>query len=126
MRCAIFGCNNDNQVKAFQKDIRFFRFPKDNVTRQLWVIPCCRSDSFNELNARICSKHFTADDYERNLKFELLNYLPKQGLKLKAGAVPSLFLPKGKSFNTKNTPRQQRALKRQSAKLVKEIFVDIK
>ena len=80
MPCAVFGCNSDNQSKHFRNDIKFYSFPRDNVTRQLlWVISCCRSDSFTVKNARVCSQHFSENDFERNLQHELLNYLPKKG-----------------------------------------------
>lgn len=29
MRCAVYGCDVDNQVKNFDKNIRFFTFPRD-------------------------------------------------------------------------------------------------
>jgi hypothetical protein len=71
----------------------FFSFPKEGVTRKLWVNACCRADNFNVNTARICSRHFEKECYERNLRHELLNYTPKHGRTLKFDAVPSLFLP---------------------------------
>ena len=98
MRCAVFGCNNNNQSKDCDKNVKFFTFPKQHTLRKLWEIACCRADKLNADTARVCSKHFCADNYERNLKYELLNYLPKGGKRLlKDDAIPTLFLPKNKS-----------------------------
>lgn len=96
MRCAVYGCNSNNQKREFKKPVRFYTFPKDNVN--LWVNACCRPNKFNAKNARICSRHFKDSDFERNLAYELLNYLPRKGRKLKPNAVPTLCLPKGKSY----------------------------
>lgn len=115
----MFGCNSDYCAKNFDKSIRFYTFPKNNV--DLWVNACCRSDVFNVKSARICSKHFKQSDFERNLRHELLNYVPPKGPKLKADAVPSLCLPKSKS-KLVNTKRDERQQKRNSHKLAIEIL----
>jgi hypothetical protein len=55
---------------------------------QQWVQRCRRADeSFNPSTAVICSVHFTPENYERDLRAELLNLLPKKILK--PHAVPS-------------------------------------
>jgi hypothetical protein len=40
-----------------------------------------RADKFNPKSSHICSEHFNADDFERNLKAELLNLKVKRQLK---------------------------------------------
>ncbi|XP_072385585.1 uncharacterized protein [Diabrotica undecimpunctata] len=122
MRCAVACCNNDNEDK--DKIFRFHTFPKDSVTRKLWIISCCRQDKFNCNTARICSKHFKTEDYQRNLQQELLNYVSKKGLKLKPEAVPSLHLPKSKSASLSNNKKKkvQRAKHRASKKCVEKLL----
>ncbi len=63
MRCAVFGCKSDNQVKGFKKDISFHVFPKDDIYQKNWVNACRRKDRFNVKTARMCSKHFDKDYY---------------------------------------------------------------
>lgn len=95
MRCAIFGCVSDNQSKNFRVgDITFYTFPRQTDIARAWKKACCRKDSFNSKNAHICNKHFTENDYLRNLKHELLGYKPKNYRGLKPDAVPTLNLPR--------------------------------
>lgn len=93
MRCAVAGCKIDNQHKSFKKDFMFFRFPNDKIVQKQWVKVCKLSDNFNIANSRICSKHFSDESYERNLKYELLGYYPNNRKRLRKDAVPCLFLP---------------------------------
>lgn len=93
MRCAEYGCCSDNQAKGFAHDVSFFTFPKDKKIAREWIRLCKRDDKFNVVNARICSKHFTTDDYVRNLKHELLGYTSKIYQSLKEEVVLSKSLP---------------------------------
>ncbi|KAJ4428994.1 hypothetical protein ANN_25990 [Periplaneta americana] len=61
----------------------------DSVCKQ-WIHACRRKDKINIKNATVCSVHFLPEDYERDLKAELLNIKPKKMLKI--SAVPSLHL----------------------------------
>lgn len=94
MRCSVYGCNADNQSKYFTDDIKFFSFPKDKKMQIVWKRLCGRGDDFNIRNARICSRHFNEDNYIRNLRHELLGYVPKTYRPLKNDAIPSISLPK--------------------------------
>lgn len=95
MRCAVYGCRIDNQTKKFLLfRHRFHTFPRDEIVREKWISACGRPAKFNDQTSRICSKHFSETDYVRNLQHEFLNYVPSQGPKLKADAVPHLDLPK--------------------------------
>ena len=124
MRCAVAGgCNSDNQSKNFDKSIRFHTFPKDDITRKLWVIACCRQDIFKCETSRICSRHFKSECYERNLQQELLNYVSKKGPKLKADAVPTINLPKSKGLTPNQQKREQRSQQRQSKRFVEELVI---
>lgn len=52
-----------------------FRFPKDLECKKKWILKCRRGDNWNPNSSFICSDHFTAEDYVRDLKAELLgNY----------------------------------------------------
>lgn len=122
MRCAVAGCQSDNQTKGADKSVRFHGFPKNNVLEKLWVNACCRKDHFNAKTSRICSKHFKSEDYERNLQHELLQYESKKGPKLKNDSVPCLHLPKSKCLSVNQVKRQERLSKRESKKFAEEII----
>lgn len=94
MRCAVYGCNSDNQSKKNPCDgVKFFHFPKDKVMCKKWVHATKRKDKFNVKTACICSKHFLKSDFKVNLQHELLNYCPKNYRGLKDDTVPSQDLP---------------------------------
>ena len=95
-QCAVFGCGN-KQGKVGSTNLRYFRFPRDEKLRQVWVNVCRRSDSFSANKAVVCSKHFTSNDYIDDMKSRLLGVKsPRNKRLLKEGAAPSLFLPNGK------------------------------
>lgn len=123
MRCAVFGCNNDNQSKNFDRNIRFFTFPKDKKQEQEWIRLCKRKDKFNALSARICSIHFVANDYVRNLMHELLGYLPRNGRirALKSEAVPSINLPLQQEVK-KNDDRKHRHEQKRRKEVTDELL----
>ena len=88
--CAVFGC-----IYHQEAGIHLHKVPKLEPTRTLWLKKCSRRKSFTFTESTvICSRHFTPEDYERNLKYELLR-LPIQSrlIRLKTGAVPTLNLP---------------------------------
>ncbi|KAJ4444715.1 hypothetical protein ANN_06512 [Periplaneta americana] len=63
---------------------------KDDSVCKQWIHACRRKDKINIKYATVCSVHFLPEDYERDLKAELLNIKPKKMLKI--SAVPSLHL----------------------------------
>lgn len=78
-RCAVSTCNNSKvSVKKQGLDIIFHSFPKATTPEGLNIrnqwIDFCNRDTLNATNANICSIHFTKDDYERDLKNELLGF----------------------------------------------------
>ncbi|KAL1488760.1 hypothetical protein ABEB36_010800 [Hypothenemus hampei] len=103
MRCAVYGCDSDNQCKDFSKNIRFFTFPSNPKFASAWKTACCRKDKFNVKTSRVCDKHFKEIDFEKNLKHELLGYKPKNFRGLKPNAIPSQFLPSALSNPTNST-----------------------
>ncbi|CAG9771664.1 unnamed protein product [Ceutorhynchus assimilis] len=84
--CAVAYCNNHHIRKA-DKNYSFFTFPKDQEYRRLWIEKCQRSGEWTPENSRICSEHFTEDDFVRNLQAEFLKVKAKR--KLKSTAIPS-------------------------------------
>lgn len=119
----MYGCNVDNQKKDFDKDIRFFTFPKDKKKQLEWIHLCRRKDKFNVTSARICSKHFNKDDYVRNLKHELLAYSPRNGRvrALKEEAIPSNHLPLPRKYKD-NSDREFRQDQRRKKQLVESVL----
>ncbi|XP_037907436.1 uncharacterized protein LOC119649387 [Hermetia illucens] len=130
MRCAVFGCNSDNEKKnrsEEEKKIRFYTFPEDKKQSDLWKIKCCRKDNLNAATSRVCSRHFTPEDYKRNLQHELLGYSNKKTLLLKNDAFPSLFLPKQKTTDSEEQEeRTKRLQKRINKSVVNEILEGIR
>ncbi|KAL1518180.1 hypothetical protein ABEB36_001842 [Hypothenemus hampei] len=78
-------------VILLNRNVLYHRFPKNENIFALWVQRCKRTDKWNPQNSRVCFEHFTPDDYERDLKSELLSLPEKKHLK--ASAIPSLLLP---------------------------------
>ncbi|KAK4883815.1 hypothetical protein RN001_000086 [Aquatica leii] len=129
MRCAVISCNSDNQSKKnpCNKNIKFFRFPKNSDLSKQWLHATKRKDKVNVENAVVCSKHFQESDYKVNLKHKLLNYTPKNYRGLKDDAIPSqnLFQAQGSAVLSHSTARQNRkhlCVKRQKAQLLNEIM----
>ena len=80
--CAMPLCPNPNGIK-------YYKFPKDEKYKKLWVIACKRGDKgFNPNTARICENHFVKEDFVRDLKSEMLGTPAKKNLR--KDAVPSV------------------------------------
>ncbi|XP_018566821.1 uncharacterized protein LOC108907566 [Anoplophora glabripennis] len=96
-RCAMYGCNNSRiSTKTDNPEIVYHNFPKgkqfgSNIIRKEWIRCCKRGDNWNPSTSQICSIHFVENDYERDMRNELLGLPPRK--LLKTTAVPSLFLP---------------------------------
>lgn len=63
--CAVALCSSP-------KGQSYHRFPKDPKLRKLWVQACKRHDDFDVNTCRVCGSHFDPDDFERDLRNELL------------------------------------------------------
>ncbi|XP_014277738.1 uncharacterized protein [Halyomorpha halys] len=88
--CGVAVCRNTS-VNARKRGlvIHFFRFPQDPDVNKEWIVKCSRGDrNFNPKNARVCSDHFTLNDYKDSLKAQLLGETP---IRLKKNAVPTLL-----------------------------------
>ena len=89
MRCAVSGCKNHNKKK--KTSIMFFRFPKDEFLRNIWIKACNKPTTINPKNARMCSAHFGQDCFVRQFKESLV--VAGKGFKVTPGSIPTLCLP---------------------------------
>lgn len=130
--CAVAVCNNSRvktrELPSDRPKILYHRFPKNCELAKQWAHRCKRADkSFNPVTSSICSEHFTALDYERDLKAELLNITPKRVLK--SDAIPSINLdlkPATDSVNVpENNDRETRKKSRESKKLVETLVEEV-
>lgn len=73
-RCSVVSCQNSiyktNSIE--DKTIMYHRFPKDVEVRKQWIHNTGKESLFNADHGWVCSEHFSDDDYERDLKAELL------------------------------------------------------
>ncbi|XP_049308871.1 uncharacterized protein LOC125777688 [Bactrocera dorsalis] len=88
MRCAVFGCNNNNGKNSATK-WRFFHFSKDKAAVKQWIHFCRRTDKVNVKNACACEVHFAPETFERNLQFEM-GLSSRNPTKLLPSAFPTL------------------------------------
>ncbi|KAB0804485.1 hypothetical protein PPYR_01455 [Photinus pyralis] len=121
-RCTVATCKNSlEKSKKEGKDIKYHRFPKDVVTAKIWAQKCRRDGQWNIRSCHICSEHFTDEDYERDLKGEMLGSPLKR--KLKSTAVPTKQLPSLPQCSITN-PRYERAERRRNKQIVEELLND--
>ena len=64
--CAVAICPSPQNAS-------YHNFPSDINLQKLWIELTKRKDPVNPKTARICSQHFKPEDYERDLRNELLN-----------------------------------------------------
>ena len=88
-QCAVVSCTNTHR-KTKGGPVRYHRFPGDAATRARWVRACGRH-VHNCATARVCSRHFTERNYEKDVQNELLGFPAR--CRLKRGAVPDANLP---------------------------------
>ncbi|XP_037776359.1 uncharacterized protein LOC119573275 isoform X1 [Penaeus monodon] len=106
--CSVVGCNNWDRPK----DALFHRFPKEEETRKEWIVLCGKK-KVNFVTERICSIHFEKTDYERKLKYEMLNLpVPRRLRTLKKDAIPSKHIPKVKDDDQPSEDENTEAAKR--------------
>ena len=116
--CAVAICPSPKD-----ETVIYHRFPKNKEARKKWIFACKRDDkNLNPCTASVCSNHFLAADYERDLRNELLG-LPVRK-KLNRDAIPSQKLRSTSSADTSfsGKDRDNRQLKRQQKKLVENLL----
>lgn len=115
--CAVKGCKNSGRVVIKDPDVTYHCIPKATDMRRKWLKACNRKEC--GVFTRICSDHFDASDYERDLKAELLNLKPKKVLK--PDAIPCRNIP-GRVDNRNSTPRAARSKRRENKRLVEDLL----
>ena len=95
-QCCVYGCYENSSKKS---KFTHHRFPKafEKSRRQLWLKNCGRHPTINLDLAVVCSKHFSDEQYERNLKYEM-GFTSQR--KLKSTAFPDVNLHKKASCTT--------------------------
>ena len=66
--CCAVNCSNNSKGKGKEKNISFFRLPRDESLKKVWLAKIKRSNLPDENNVRLCSNHFEENCYERDLK----------------------------------------------------------
>ena len=79
--CAVPSCKNISVNTGGGKRVSYFSFPKDERLKHIWIRKCNGKTSDNYDEEYICSDHFREDDFERDLRGELLNMPIKKKLK---------------------------------------------
>ena len=79
--CAVADCENSKTTKSIRGSLlTYHRFPKDKKLLKIWASKCRRGEAgITFHDKRICSDHFITDDFESNLREELLGYLRHEG-----------------------------------------------
>ncbi|KAJ8866847.1 hypothetical protein PR048_032708 [Dryococelus australis] len=79
--CAMQKCRNHSRKTG--SAVMYHRFPNDLVTRENWIFACKR---YLPDTSRVCSSHFSENNYERDLRSELAGI--KINRTLKTDVVP--------------------------------------
>ncbi len=103
MSCSVAICHNSyNKTSKQIPPINYHRFPRDPKFRKIWTTLTHRADKFNFSTGRICSIHFTENDfYSKTVK-------GKQVKCLKSTAVPTLNLLPQSSGSTSQTIKRRK------------------
>jgi len=149
-RCAVAICQNSLQAtKKKNLNISYHTFPKDPKLCNAWINACRRKDEWNPKTSTICSVHFLENQFEVDLRTQLMNIKTKKkieniryliisniiiNLKLLTWvyliivflllAVPTQSLKENclSNISTDLTSRQVRAIKRQYTTIVKNLI----
>ncbi|XP_029102601.1 lethal(3)malignant brain tumor-like protein 2 isoform X2 [Scleropages formosus] len=87
-RCVAYGC-----AKTHEDNVTLFRFPKDSAEHRMWEkqVQRTRSNWTAKPSSHLCSDHFGKDCFEPRPLFSA-KLSSKTSLKLKEGAVPTVFI----------------------------------
>ncbi|XP_055997738.1 52 kDa repressor of the inhibitor of the protein kinase-like [Ostrea edulis] len=124
--CAVYNCSTSSKV---DKNVSFFRFPKDAGLQKAWVHYCRRRDLTLTKCSKICEKHFTPDQYSRYPpRLAELGY-PNARAQLKDDAVPDVEWPtQGECSTSSNTEKKPSGYgayrKRQILQVLKEAMIE--
>lgn len=94
--CCVPCCTQSGNKDAQGRKVSFHCLPNGEQARKAWLIAIKRAPPFNIRTARVCSRHFTEDDFLKNIA---------SGRRiLRDGAVPSVFTFK-KPKETRKPPK---------------------
>ncbi|XP_037831652.1 uncharacterized protein si:ch73-130a3.4 isoform X3 [Kryptolebias marmoratus] len=79
--CAAWNCNNRFTAQTRADGITFHRFPKDKELRKQWETAVRREGFSASPSSMLCSEHFSPETFDRT----------GQTVRIRAGAVPSVF-----------------------------------
>lgn len=109
--CSVAECKNTN-ITTKGSAVKYHVLPKDNDLKNVWLDRCKIGDHVNTMNVRVCSAHFTDDDYKRDMEHELLGLPPRR--LLKPIVIPTRNLPSpscqglnGRSWPLRDAQQQQ-------------------
>lgn len=85
-QCCFAGCHNRTDDG---RGLSFFRFPRRDLARTAaWVVACGRKDFSPSQHSRVCSRHFSAVDFDRDARHDSNGGVHRR-LRLKDTAVPT-------------------------------------
>ena len=115
-QCVAFGCSN-----AAGPGITLFRFPKDASLLAKWTEQVKRTrDGWKRPteHSRLCSAHFALDCFETSQSLLTSLGVPRKSLRLREGAIPSIFKRPLSSTARENVrPKRGAYLKRERARV---------
>lgn len=118
--CAAFGCASVHKKGC---GMSFFSFPKDSVRRKTWTIYCRRDKFVPENHSRLCSKHFSKDQVERDPNvLERLGYANAR-IRLKKDAVPDVPLRLQEAASLALPPKTRGAFAKRNKSYVSLSFI---
>ena len=82
--CSVYGCYENGYNDT---SVHLHRFPQDEKLRKKWIYKSCRADKFNWKVGRVCRRHFTEEDYQRNLKKKLHSSASRDNLNQDTGCA---------------------------------------
>ena len=112
--CAVALCGNYSR-KTKGKNISYHSFPQNADLRNIWITKCKRADTVNVRTARICSDHFSEEDYEDGSRAKFMNEACSK--KLKENVFPHLNLP---TTLADVSGKSQRSIRREKLQVKKE------
>ncbi|KAI1886711.1 hypothetical protein AGOR_G00198610 [Albula goreensis] len=88
-RCVAYGCR-----KTHEDNVTLFKFPKEPAEYRIWEkqVQRTRSNWTAKSSSHLCSDHFGKDCFEPKPSVSVKGLSPKASLKLKEGAVPTVFI----------------------------------
>ena len=66
--CSVYGCYENGYNDT---SVHLHRFQKDEKLRKKWIHKCYRTDKFDWKVGRVCSRHFTEEDYYKKSENKL-------------------------------------------------------